>query len=228
MPIIINLVGAPGAGKSTGAAYIFYRLKALGINAELITEFAKDKTWEHNSTALSNQLYILGKQYYRMTRCADQVDVIITDSPIILSLIYGQASPYYEELSALVHKLWGLDNNLLYYIKRVKEYNPAGRNQTAEESDAIGEDLYNLLKEQGFELSIHQGDTSGYQTIVDDILKKLETQKTDLCLSSLQQKLYDACGTHLCKGDCKGTCGGDCKGTCGGNCGGDCTCHAND
>ena len=46
--LIINLFGAPGAGKSTGAAYVFSQLKAAGVNAELVTEFAKDKVWERN------------------------------------------------------------------------------------------------------------------------------------------------------------------------------------
>ena len=41
--IVVNLFGAPGAGKSTGAAYIFALLKMAGIEAELVTEFAKDK-----------------------------------------------------------------------------------------------------------------------------------------------------------------------------------------
>ena len=44
--IVVNLFGAPGAGKSTGAAYIFAMLKMAGINAELVTEFAKDKVYE--------------------------------------------------------------------------------------------------------------------------------------------------------------------------------------
>lgn len=41
--LIINLFGAPGAGKSTGAAYVFSQLKAAGVNAELVTEFAKER-----------------------------------------------------------------------------------------------------------------------------------------------------------------------------------------
>lgn len=41
--IVVNLFGAPGAGKSTGAAHIFAELKMCGINTELVTEFAKDK-----------------------------------------------------------------------------------------------------------------------------------------------------------------------------------------
>jgi len=46
--LVVNLFGAPGAGKSTGAAYIFSQLKMAGINAELVTEFAKDKVWEES------------------------------------------------------------------------------------------------------------------------------------------------------------------------------------
>ena len=113
-PLIINLCGAPGAGKSTGASYIFSKLKMQGVNAELITEFAKDKTWENNKTALENQTYALGKQYYNITRCKDQVDVIITDSPILLSIFYGGDKFYAEELKNLGIKLWKNDNNLLY------------------------------------------------------------------------------------------------------------------
>ena len=46
--LVVNLFGAPGAGKSTGAAYIFSKLKMSGINVELVTEFAKDKVWEES------------------------------------------------------------------------------------------------------------------------------------------------------------------------------------
>ena len=87
--IVVNLFGGPGSGKSTGAAYIFSQLKMAGINCELITEYAKDKTWEKNMTALDCQEYILGKQSYRMKRCADKVDVIVTDSPLPIGLFFN-------------------------------------------------------------------------------------------------------------------------------------------
>ena len=60
--ILINLFGAPGAGKSTGAAYIFSQLKMRGVNVELVTEFAKDKVWEKSVEVFNNQAYIFGKQ----------------------------------------------------------------------------------------------------------------------------------------------------------------------
>ena len=56
--IIVNLFGAPGAGKSTGAAYIFSKIKMAGVNAELVTEFAKDKVWEESKEVFNNQIYI--------------------------------------------------------------------------------------------------------------------------------------------------------------------------
>ena len=89
-PVVISIYGQPGAGKSTISAYIFAKLKMLGVNCELVTEFAKDKVWEENNTALSNQIYIFAKQYYRMSRCTGQVDVIVTDSPLFLSPFYNK------------------------------------------------------------------------------------------------------------------------------------------
>ena len=61
MTICCNLFGSPGSGKSTMAALVFSRLKMLNINCELVTEFAKDKVWENNNTALANQLYVFAK-----------------------------------------------------------------------------------------------------------------------------------------------------------------------
>lgn len=59
--ILVNLYGAPGSGKSTGAAYIFSKLKMAGIDAELVTEFAKDKVWEESKAPFDNQAYMFGK-----------------------------------------------------------------------------------------------------------------------------------------------------------------------
>ena len=177
LPIIVNLCGAPGAGKSTGAAYIFSQLKMKGVNAELITEFAKDKTWENNTTALSNQLYVLSKQYYRISRCKNQVDVIVTDSPIILSLFYGQWTPYRDELNKLILKLWELDNNILYFVRRVKPYNPAGRNQTEEESNHLAFELLEKLIDNNINLTAINGEKSDYDKVIEEICQKLEVRE---------------------------------------------------
>ena len=95
-----------------------------GVNAELVTEFAKDKVWEGSTEVFNNQAYIFGKQFFRISRCADKVDVIITDSPLLLSLIYNKDPVLGEEFNAVVRKVMNSYNCKNYYITRVKEYNP--------------------------------------------------------------------------------------------------------
>lgn len=176
-PIVINLTGAPGAGKSTGAAKLFCELKMLGINCELVGEFAKDKTWEHNKTALSCQEYVFGKQSYRLARCRDEVDVIITDSPLPLTILYNSNEAIAKPLEELVMAIYDSYENINFFINRTKPYNPKGRNQTAEESDVLSfkiKELYNNLRIDYIEIT---GDTEGYTKALQIVLEKLNKSK---------------------------------------------------
>jgi adenylate kinase family enzyme len=172
-PIVVNLAGAPGAGKSTGAAKIFSELKMLGINCELVGEFAKDITWEHNTTALSCQEYVFGKQSYRLARCRNDVDVIITDSPLPLTIIYTQDEALKKPLTDLVMAVFNTYDNISFFIKRTRPYNPKGRNQTMEESDAISLQIKELYKQLNISYTEIDGDCSGYEKAVSIIVGKL-------------------------------------------------------
>ena len=171
--IIVNLFGAPGAGKSTGAAYIFSKIKMAGVNAELVTEFAKDKVWEESKEVFNNQIYIFGKQSFKISRVMNKVDVIITDSPIILSSFYNSDETIQEELDALVMKTFNSYNNMNYFIERVKPYQEKGRFQTEEESAQIADEVSTLLDEKEVDYEVIAGDTEGYDYIVKQILHKL-------------------------------------------------------
>jgi nicotinamide riboside kinase len=176
-PIVVNLTGAPGAGKSTGAAKIFSELKMLGINCELVCEFAKDKTWEHNLTALNCQEYIFGKQSYRLARCRDEVDVIVTDSPLLLTIIYTKDGKIREPLTQLVKTIYDSYDNINFFINRTKPYNPKGRNQTAEESDALSLDIKELYQRLNITYTEITGDEEGYQKAIAKVVTKLNTVK---------------------------------------------------
>ena len=178
-PLVVNLTGAPGAGKSTGAAIIFAELKKLGINAELVTEFAKDKTWEHNATALSCQEYVFGKQSYRLARCRKDVDVIVTDSPLPLGLVYNDNPALDYHFTAVVLNVFNTYENINFFINRVKPYNPKGRNQTAKESDQLSlriKDLYKNLNIGYIEIN---GDNKGYAYAVEEVLAYLDFMKKE-------------------------------------------------
>ena len=168
--LVVNLFGVPGAGKSTGAAYIFSQLKMRGINAELITEFAKDKVWEENKEVFKNQAYLFGKQSFKMSRCRDEVDCIITDSPLPLSIFYNSDPVLGEDFNKTVMNVFNSYKNLNYLLTRTKPYNPAGRHQSEEESDLLKKPLEDLLYDRKIDFAEATGDISGYDDIVEEVI----------------------------------------------------------
>lgn len=143
--IVINLIGGPGSGKSTIASGIFYNLKKNGIDCEMALEFAKDKVWEESYRTLDDQIYVFGKQYHRLWKLLGKVDVIITDSPLILSAIYNkEQSDYFENFIIEQFKKF---NNKIYFIERnSSQYQENGRMQKLEEAIEIDEKILDILK----------------------------------------------------------------------------------
>lgn len=171
--IILGLTGAPGAGKSTGAAYVFSQLKMLGVDAELVTEFAKDMVWEENPSPFKNQAYMFGEQYYRISRLLGKVDVIVTDSPLPLSIIYNQDPLLDEEFNNMVIKVWKGLNTRDFFIERVKEYNPNGRNQTVQESDSLSKIILELYDKYSIPVRTMKGLETYYNMIVSETYAEL-------------------------------------------------------
>lgn len=173
-PLVVNLFGVPSAGKSTGAAYIFSKLKMNGVNAELVTEYAKEKVWENNAEALKNQVYVFGEQCYRQDRCKDKVDVIVTDSPLPLSIFYNRDHRLNQCFNQTVMDVFNSYNNINYCITRVKPYNPVGRCQNESESDLMSEPMVKLLVDNNIEFTYKKGDEWDYNEIVAEVMSKLK------------------------------------------------------
>lgn len=171
--LVINLFGSPGTGKSTGMAYIFAKLKMMGINAEMAGEYAKDKVWEESVEVFKNQAYIFGKQYFKLSRVKDKVDVIITDSPILLSSFYNNQPELGENFDKMCLDVFNSFDNYNVFLYRTKPYNPAGRFQTEEESDALVQPMKDMLDKFGVTYCQYSGDEAGYNAIVNTIIKIL-------------------------------------------------------
>jgi hypothetical protein len=184
--ICVNLYGGPGSGKSTTAAGVFHYLKINGVNAELVTEYAKDKVWDKSLHILDNQLYIAAKQYHRQWRLIDQVDVIITDSPLLLGLYYNYAynpssitarpeiAPHFNKL---ILGLYNIFDNLNYFVERAKAYNQKGRVQTEEQAKQIDKEIYSLLDKSNVDYTLVYGNEKGHEFIAEEVLSLLRAKK---------------------------------------------------
>ena len=192
--IVINLFGAPGAGKSTGAAYVYSRLKMLGLNVELVREYAKDKVWEENFTPLEpdNQAYVFGKQSYRLNTVAKGVDIIVTDAPLIHSILYNQSDLLGDTFNQTVLQYAEKFDNLNYLVIRNKPYNPKGRHQSKKESDAMVDQFQNLFQKYDIPYEYIKGDIAGYDSIVADVWKKYTKDTMTTYKQANQLDLVDA------------------------------------
>lgn len=159
MTKVINLFGGPGAGKSTNAAELFSLMKKMGINCELVPEFAKDLTWANRHEELENQVYVFGKQQHRMHRLMGKVDWIVTDAPYILSNVYTP-SHYPNSFQQLVYDMWNKDDNRNFLLVRQKNYQEVGRNQTKEQAEEIDVAVKTMLDKWEIEYSIENGNTA--------------------------------------------------------------------
>ena len=164
--IVVNLFAGPGSGKSTTCAGVFAKLKLAGVNCEMALEYAKDKVWEESNKVLDDQIYVFGKQLHRIFRLKDKVDVVITDSPILLSIIYDKTGNKY--FSDLVLNQFNNFDNRNYFIERTTVYNPKGRLQTEDEAKEIDKVLLDLLKDCNIKY-----DSVGKSEAVDYIFNKI-------------------------------------------------------
>lgn len=136
---VINLFAGPGAGKSTTAAGLFFLMKSENLKVELVTEFAKELTYNNDTDSLSNQLYVMGEQDRRQRRLVDKVDWIITDGPLVLNAVY--ASGVYDNDFVRETARWAFNSydNVNFFVSRAKPYQPYGRGEN--ESEARERDL---------------------------------------------------------------------------------------
>lgn len=167
--LVINLIGGPGCGKSTTAAGIFYELKKNGVDCEMSLEFAKDKVWENSLQTLDDQIYVFGKQFHKLWRLNGKVDVVITDSPLLLSCYYNKdESNYFDDF---VIEQYNRFDNLLFFIERAEQYQENGRIQTEEESKEIDYVLKNIMDARGITYETVKCDNA-----VSEITNKILTE----------------------------------------------------
>lgn len=163
--IVINFVGQPGAGKSTLAAGVFHELKLRRWNTELVTEYTKELILQDDTWTLGDELMVFAEKYSRIKRMAN-VDIVITDSPLINSAIYGRSQfgtvgeEFFKEVS-------GLFDNRYIVVTPETNYIPFGRMQDEEAARRAGSEILDLLPGLNSQIFYVPGNRQGVKTAVD-------------------------------------------------------------
>lgn len=88
---IICLHGGPGSGKSTVGAGLYYKLSLRGHICEMNREVIKDWIYEKRKVRAGDQSYIFAESARKeRIYMENDIDFIITDSPLLLTHFYGK------------------------------------------------------------------------------------------------------------------------------------------
>lgn len=160
MTKVINILGAPGTGKSTYAAKLFAEMKAEGFSCELVQEFAKEIVYADNEKLRNDQLIVIGEQYRRTFVLDGKIDYIITDSPILLGIIYNKltTNPYPSQHFDLVCKnaFERFENlNILLTHQPNRIYQQSGRVEDFEKSLDIQKQIISLIQENHLKFAVN-------------------------------------------------------------------------
>lgn len=147
--IVVNLFAGPGAGKTTCAWEIAAELKKAGRIVEYVSEVAKEYVWAERFDMLdgtvAHQKQLFDEQNARIQRLIGKVDIIVTDCPVLLYLVYLKEPSLVFEKD--VFEKFSAQNNFNIFIRRGKEFETAGRIHTLSQSTEIDEKVIQLLQE---------------------------------------------------------------------------------
>ena len=132
---------------------------------------------------MKDQVYLLAKQYHKIKNALDFNDILIVDSPLLLSCIYFK----YNNLDKIINEdifnsfVFELNKSLncnqinLFLIKNNENFQTSGRIHTKQESVLLQNNIENMLKT--YQLN--------YFTIIN------EYKKLNMTIHSILKFLYN-------------------------------------
>lgn len=147
--LIINLFGGPGSGKSTLALLVtgFLKTRHPTLTVECPGEVAKEVVYDGALKALDAQLYISGRQWWQVARCAGHADIVVTDSPILMSPVYGEECV--PPMPASFHDVCKFHHDtfpsLNFFVQRAHAFEDRARAHDEAQSDRLSQRIQDRL-----------------------------------------------------------------------------------
>jgi hypothetical protein len=171
------MMGGPGCGKSTVAAWMFASMKAKGHEIEYVTEVVKNWTFLRRPPEGFDQIYLFGKQMNRediVLRYKDNF-LVVTDSPLFMSCCYAEK---YKTIG-WAH-LWGIAEEfeqvypaIHIFLKRPDSYKETARFQ----GEMAAKDMDSFCRESLSKRGIHFNEFACTDTVkIGEFVEPLVTR----------------------------------------------------
>lgn len=169
---VINLWGAPSAGKSTIAAGLFFLMKIHGCEVELVMEYAKDLMWEGQEEMFVEQGKIFFEQNHRLERLQRRgMHFAITDSPLPLPIIY-KPEGYLKDFDSIAMEQFNRYQNANYFIQRRHRFQSSGRRHDVDQAEAAGRQMEEFLATNGIEFTPLVASPTAHTEIFASLLQR--------------------------------------------------------
>lgn len=197
--IIVNLYAGAGAGKTTAAWNIASELKKKNIVTEYVGEYAKELVYDGRRDlldgSLKNQEMVYAEQKHRIDRLMGKVQVVVTDSPILLSAAYlkDDGSKECADFKSKVISDAKSYKTFSLFINRGKYYEQQGRAHTLTESKAMDNKIKDMLKENNIFFGTYYHKTLDVliSNIERHIEKRKETKAWEHKAENISDKQYE-------------------------------------
>jgi len=173
---VVNIFGGPCAGKTANMLLVAGKMKKRGVKIEFADEWIKGKVYDKSPYPFADQFYTFSKQRKKLLeRLAEKrLEVIVTDSPILLSAVYLQKPD--ELFEKLILREFNNSNNINIYLQRSDEYeyDPVGRNQDEEGAKEVDVDIKKYLDEHDVPYISVLSRNDAEDEILDIIMKHIK------------------------------------------------------
>jgi len=155
--VLINIYGGPSTGKSSIAALMKGLLAVShenGLVVEAPEEVPKSLVWDENYKKLKDQYFIFSQQLNRIkSLISGNADIIISDSPPLLSAVYSKYTPDNNDnfIQLIKDENRNIDKNIKtinIYLNRKHQYKNEGRNHNEQTSIKLSKEIKELIYEE--------------------------------------------------------------------------------
>lgn len=176
MTRVINFFAGPSAGKTTNGLLLSGMLKRDRKDVLYVPEFATELVVAERIPELDDQLYILGEQNHRLYNAKDRFEWVITDGPLLHSLVYlernwkkyDRESGLWQTARDLIVGLHEQYDNVNFFVdRRHRTFRHLGRVHNEEESKELDTTVKDMLEEQSVDYVTVTSAEDAYQCLVE-------------------------------------------------------------